>query len=90
MKINLKVRFKNPVFLAELAAAVVFPILTYLGLNWNDITSWSLLGNIMLSAVQNPVVVVAVVVSVWNAFTDPTTKGLSDSQRAMTYDKPKE
>jgi len=27
-------------------------------------------------------------VSVWNAINDPTTKGLADSARAMTYDKP--
>lgn len=88
MKINWKVRIKNPVFLVELAVAIFLPILTHMGLNWEDITSWMALGNVLLSAVQNPVIVVAVIVSVWNAIIDPTTKGMSDSERALTYEQP--
>ena len=88
MKINWKVRFKNPVFWAELVVAIVLPILTHMGLNWGDITSWAALGGVLLSAIQNPVIVVAVIVSVWNALTDPTTKGFADSERALGYDKP--
>ena len=88
MKINWKVRFKNPVFWMNLAAAVVLPILAYMGLNWGDMVSWSALGNVLLQAVQNPVIVVSVLVSVWNLLNDPTTEGLSDSQRALTYQKP--
>lgn len=89
MKINWTVRIKNPVFWAELAAAVLLPILTHMGMNWEDMTSWITLGNLLLSAIQNPVIVVAVVVSVWNAITDPTTAGMSDSAQAMTYTEPK-
>ncbi|WP_367399618.1 phage holin [Anaerotruncus massiliensis (ex Togo et al. 2019)] len=37
---------------------------------------------------QNPVVVVSVLVSVFNALTDPTTSGVNDSVRAMTYETP--
>lgn len=90
MKINWKVRFANPYFWAQLAAAVVLPILAYYGLNWEDMTSWAALGNLFVEAVKNPVVVVAAVVSIWNAINDPTTKGISDSSQALTYDKPKE
>lgn len=86
--INWKVRFRNPVFWAELAAAVVLPILAYMGLGWEDMTSWAALGGIFLEAVKNPVILASVIVSVWNAINDPTTKGLKDSDRAMTYDKP--
>ena len=89
MKINWKVRAKNPVFWANLAAAVILPILAYMGLNWDDMTSWQALGNVLFQAVQNPVIVVSVVVSIWNLINDPTTKGLSDSAQALTYDKPK-
>lgn len=89
MKINWKVRIKNPVFWANIAAAILLPILAYLGLNWNDMTTWSMLGNTLLEAVKNPVILVSVVVSVWNALNDPTTKGLSDSTRALTYTTPK-
>ena len=90
MKINWKVRVKNPLFWVEVGAAILLPILAYLGLSWEDMTSWAALGNVLLSAIQNPVIVVATVVSVWNAITDPTTKGISDSEQALTYTKPKE
>ena len=90
MKINWTVRAKNPVFWANLAAAVILPILAYMGLNWNDMTSWQALGNVLFQAVQNPVIVVSVVVSIWNLINDPTTKGLSDSEKALDYDKPAE
>ena len=33
-------------------------------------------------------VVVAVLVSMWHAVTDPTTTGVTDSARALTYDYP--
>lgn len=89
MKINWTVRFKNPVFWAELVAAILLPILTHLGMNWEDITTWAALGEIILTAFQNPVIMVAVAVSVWNALNDPTTKGLNDSQNALTYTEPK-
>lgn len=88
MKINWKVRLKNPVFWANLAAAIVLPILAYLGLSWEDMTTWAGLGNALLEAVKSPVILVSVLVSVWNLINDPTTKGLSDSQRALTYTEP--
>lgn len=90
MKINWKVRVKNPLFWVEIGAAILLPILAYLGLSWEDMTSWEALGEVLFSAIQNPVIVVATVVSVWNAITDPTTKGISDSEQALTYTKPKE
>ncbi len=89
MRINWTVRIKNPVFWANIAVAVFLPILAHMGLNWEDLTTWSALGDVLIGAVQNPVIVVAVIVSVWNAINDPTTAGLSDSALAMTYDVPK-
>nr|DAG37713.1 MAG TPA: hypothetical protein [Caudoviricetes sp.] len=89
MKINWKVRLKNPVFWVGLVVAIVLPILTYLGMSWEDMTTWAALGNALLQAVKNPVILVSVLVSVWNLINDPTTKGLSDSAQALTYDKPK-
>ena len=86
--INWKVRVKNPVFWVQIAVAVVLPILAYMGLGWEDMTSWAALGSIFLEAVKNPVILVSVAVSVWNAVNDPTTKGLGDSQRAMGYQEP--
>ena len=69
--INLKVRFKNPVFIAQLILAILTPILAYAGLTAQDLTTWSALGNLLLSAVLNPYVLALVIVSVWNAINDP-------------------
>ena len=88
MQINWKVRIKNPYFIAQVLVAIFLPILTPLGLNWEDLTTWAALWHILVEAVKNPVIVVAVVVSVFNAITDPTTKCVSDSDRAMTYEDP--
>lgn len=88
MNINWKVRIKNPVFWCNIAIAILLPILAYMSLSWSDITSWSILGKILFNAIQNPVIIVAVIVSAWNAVNDPTTKGLSDSIKALTYKKP--
>ena len=89
MKINWKVRMKNPVFWAQLATAIVLPILAYLGLQWSDMTRWAALGEILVQAVKNPVILVSVVVSAWGIVNDPTTAGLSDSKKAMGYLAPK-
>lgn len=86
--INWKIRFKNPVFIAQLVLSVLTPILTYMGLTVQDMTSWAVLGNTLLSAISNPYVLGLIIVSVWNALNDPTTTGISDSSKAMTYDSP--
>lgn len=89
MNINWKVRLKNPVFWAQIAVAILLPILACFGLSWEDMTTWGAIGQVLLDAVKNPVVIVSVVVSVFNTLTDPTTKGLSDSKQALTYTQPK-
>ena len=88
MKINWKVRFKNPAFWVQIAVAIVVPILAYLGMSWDDMTTWSALWGIFVEAIKNPVIIVSVAVSVWNAINDPTTSGLSDGTQAMSYDEP--
>lgn len=88
MKINWKVRFRNPVWWAEVAAAVILPMLAAIGLGWEDVTSWAALWNVIKTAFANPVTVAAVHVSVWNTVTDPTTAGICDSDRALCYEKP--
>ena len=86
--INWKVRAKNPLFWVQVILAVLMPILAYMGLTVEDLTSWAILGATLLEAVKNPYVLGLVVVSVWNAINDPTTEGVQDSNLAMTYIKP--
>ena len=90
MNINWKVRLKNPVFWAQVAVAIVAPILAGLGLQWQDMTTWATFGDALLKAVSSPVIVVSVIVSLWGIINDPTTKGFSDSTQALTYTEPKE
>ena len=87
-KINWKVRFKNPVFIAQLILAILTPILAYAGLTVQDMTTWQAIGNLLLGAISNPYVIGLVVISVWNALNDPTTTGITDSAKALTYDAP--
>ena len=89
MKINWTVRFKNTTWWIQLACAIVLPLVIGVGSSWEEMTSWSTLWQTILSAIQNPVVVVAMLSNVWATITDPTTKGTSDSTQAMTYTEPK-
>jgi len=86
---NFKVRFKNPVFIAQFILAILTPILAYAGLTLQDLTSWQALGEILIGAIKNPYVLGLIAVSLWNAFNDPTTAGVTDSVQALTYEKPK-
>lgn len=87
---NWKVRFKNPLFIAQMILAVLTPILAYAGLTVKDLTTWQALGDLLIGALSNPYVLGLVVVSVFNAVTDPTTSGVKDSEQALTYTQPKE
>lgn len=90
MKINLKVRFKNPVFYAQLLLSVLTPILAYLGMSLADLTTWGSVGHALQVAYSNPYLLGLVVVSFFNQITDPVTKGFNDSKQALTYTKPKD
>ena len=87
MKINLKVRFKNPMFYVQLVLSVLTPILAYSGLTATDITTWAKLGEVLYQAISNPYVLSLVFVSVYNALIDPTTSGFGDSERALSYEE---
>lgn len=87
--INWKIRFNNPIFVAQLVLSILAPVIGYLGISYEDLTTWVKLGDVLFEAVSNPYVLGLVAISVYNAVTDPTTNGYKDSIRAMGYDKPK-
>ncbi|CAM2758594.1 lin2375 protein [Streptococcus acidominimus] len=91
MGINWKVRFNksNKTFLARFLLAIFVPILTYFGLEAQDLTTWQAVFDLVVKAVSNPFVVGFTVVNIINVLPDPTTTGLSDSSRAMSYREPK-
>lgn len=82
---NLKIRFKNPVFIVQILLAILTPILAYAGLTFQDLTTWKTVGDLFLNALSNPYVLGLIAISVWNALNDPTTQGIRDSERAMKY-----
>ena len=90
-KLNWKVRFnkENILFISQVIISVVVPILTYFGLQASDLTTCSKVADTFVQSVSNPYVVVMALVSLFNAITDPTTKGIGDSEKALTYTSPK-
>lgn len=85
MKINWKVRAKNPYFWIGLIAV----ILSAIGVSPESLTRWGILYENIIGLIQNPFAIGCVVVAVLGYVNDPTTKGLADSNRALEYDSPK-
>ena len=88
MKINWKVRVKSPQFWVGLVGVVLSPILAYLGLGLEDLTTWGSIGDLFVQFFTNPYLIGTVVMAVLSfigVLTDPTTKGVGDSSQALTY-----
>lgn len=85
MKINMTVRCKNPWFWASLFGV----ILTAMGVSPEMFTSWEAVADAFTALLNNPYMLGCVILSVLGVFIDPTTKGVQDSEQAMTYTKPK-
>ncbi len=93
MNINWKVRVKNPTFWIGLLGVIASPMLAYYGLSYADMTSWQSIGDVLTQFVTNPFLVGTVAMAVLSfigVLADPTTKGIKDSARAMTYRQPEE
>lgn len=84
MKINYEVRIKNPWFWV----GVVSVALTAIGVDPQTFTSWQSVLNGILSVLSNPVQLGTFLLSILSVFIDPTTNGLSDSNRALQYKNP--
>ncbi len=65
-------KFKNPYFWLSLVAL----IFTAAGIDFDQLTSWQLLGSALYSIVQNPVSIVAVLTAFLGIWNDNSTQGL--------------
>ena len=83
MKINLKVRLKNKVFWIAFIPALLMLIKAVANVFGFDIELLDIEGN-LIAVVE----AVFVLLSLIGVVTDPTTEGISDSERALTYDEP--
>ena len=85
MKINLKVRAKNPYFWMGLLGV----IMTATGIEPYTLTSWDALCEQVKALVSNPFMLGSTIAAVVGVLCDPTTAGINDSCQAMTYTHPK-
>lgn len=83
--INWKVRIKNRNFWLALIPAVLLLVQAVAAVFGVSIDLGDL-GDKLIAVVNAAFVVLAIL----GIVTDPTTSGISDSQQAMTYDRPKE
>nr|WP_263327521.1 phage holin [Neobacillus sp. Marseille-Q6967] len=87
--INWKVRFKNKSWvLAFLSQLMIVAQMVLGGLNALGITDFQLTDSIQQS-ILTFVNAVFILLSMVGLVQDPTTKGMKDSQRALTYKEPK-
>lgn len=86
MKINWKVRFKNPYFWIGLVGV----IMATLGVRLEDFTSWSMVLEEIKNVAGNPFLFISVILAVIGVVADPTTKGVCDSKQALGYSKPRD
>ena len=83
MRINWKVRLKNKAFwLAVIPALllVVQTVASLFGYNWDFVIL-----NQQIASIVNSIFALLAILGVVN---DPTTAGITDSNRAMSYNKP--
>lgn len=82
MNINWKVRIKNPVFWVTVIPSIVS--LVYLVLAVFSVTP-----SVTENAIVDALLALVGALTTVGVLVDPTTKGVSDSKQAMSYDKPK-
>lgn len=78
MKVNWKARFKNKVFLISFLALLVSFVYNVLGM-------FDVVPAISESQVSEFITIIVNVLGVLGVVVDPTTQGVSDSERALTY-----
>lgn len=81
MKINWKVRLKNPMFWLTVIPAVITFVYTVLG-------AFDVVPALSQDVVVNIVTAIITALTTIGVLIDPTTKGVGDSERALGYDRP--
>ena len=81
MKINWKVRLRQPAFWIATILVVISFVYSVLALA-------GVVPSITEESIQNVFITIVAMLAQLGIVVDPTTKGISDSDRAMNYDKP--
>ena len=88
MKINFKVRSKNPACIVLVVLSCILPVLAYGGVELSSLTTWKAVGDAFMATLNNPYALLTILLSVTGATIDPTSSGLTDSARALDYGAP--
>lgn len=81
MKMNWKVRFKNPTWLTMFISLLV-------GFVFNILKMFDIVPTITENQIMEVVSQVLTFLGLIGVLVDPTTKGIGDSARAMNYEEP--
>lgn len=81
MNINWKVRFKNKVWLTGFIAAIVAFV-------YNMLEMFEIVPAVSEGMVLQAAQAVLLILTSIGVLVDPTTKGMSDSERALSYKEP--
>lgn len=85
MKINWKVRFKNPNFWIGIVAL----LLMAMGVEASMFTTWQSITDAIKEFCSNPFMIGTFVIALWGYIQDFTTKGVKDTELAMSYVAPR-
>lgn len=88
MKINWKIRIKNPVFWMQLLGSMGITVLAYSSIQPHELSNWPSLFDLIKGVAGNPYLIGLCLWNTWSALNDPTTSGLADSARALGYNEP--
>ena len=83
-KLNVPVRFQNIWFWVGLIGL----FFTAIGVDVKTLTSWDALRTAIDEFLANPFLIGSAFVALLGQFIDPTTPGMADSERAMSYIAP--
>lgn len=81
MKINWKVRFRNPVWVTSLVALIISTI-------YQALAMFEVAPAITEDTVMQVVSAVMQLLTLMGVTVDPTTKGMGDSERALEFKEP--
>lgn len=87
MKINWKVRLKNPVFWIQIIVSIGMTAFAYSATEVKDLNSWRALLELIKGLINNPYLIGLCLWNAWSAINDPTTVGVSDSATVLVGTK---
>lgn len=81
MKLNWKVRFRNKIWLTSFISLIV-------GFIYNVLSAFEIFPSVTQSAIMQIIGNILEFLGMIGVIIDPTTAGINDSNRAMTYEVP--